>query len=70
MFKANLEDDLYRLTGKTIIGFVNVSTIHLSNDNKARLWHMRLGHMSARGLEMLRNYNFLNGEKINTLEFC
>jgi len=70
MLKAKLEDGLYTLAGSTIIGFVNASTVQLSNDDKAKLCHMRLGHMSAGGLEMLSNRNLLNGEKISTLEFC
>ena len=70
MLKAKLEDGLYTLAGSTIIGSVNASTVQLSNDDKEKLWHMRLGHMSARGLEMLSNRNLLNGEKIGTLEFC
>ena len=70
MVKAKLEDDLYTLAGFTIIGSVNASTMQLSNDDKAKLCHMRLGHMSARGLEMLSNRILLNDEKMSTLEFC
>ncbi|KAH0655577.1 hypothetical protein KY285_030459 [Solanum tuberosum] len=62
MLKAKMEDGLYTLAGSTIIG-------SLSNDDKGKLWHMRLGDMSARGVEMLSNRNLLNGEKISTLEF-
>ncbi|XP_075110563.1 putative mitochondrial protein AtMg00300 [Nicotiana tabacum] len=70
MLKGKLENGLYTLAGSTIVGSANASTVQLSNDDKARLWHMRLGHMSARGLEMLSNRNLLEGEKINTLDFC
>ncbi|KAH0678662.1 hypothetical protein KY284_019747 [Solanum tuberosum] len=70
MLKAKLEDGLYTLARSTIIGSVNASTKQLSNNDKAKIWHMRLGHMSARELEMLSNRNLLNGEKISTLEFC
>ncbi|KAH0672246.1 hypothetical protein KY284_023333 [Solanum tuberosum] len=69
MLKAKLEDGLYTLAGSTIIGSVNASTVQLSNDDNAKLWHVRLGHMSARGLEKSSNLNLLNGEKINTLKF-
>ncbi|KAH0705734.1 hypothetical protein KY285_010271 [Solanum tuberosum] len=58
------------LEGSTITGSVNASIVQLSNDYKVKSWYMRLGHMSARGLEMLSNRNLLNGEKISTLEFC
>ncbi|KAH0743103.1 hypothetical protein KY290_031096 [Solanum tuberosum] len=56
MLRSKMEDGLYTLAGSTIIGF-------------GKLWHRRLGDMSARGLEMLSNHNPLNGEKISTLEF-
>ena len=49
MLKAKLEDGLYTLAGSIIIVLVNVSTMQLSNDDKAKLWPMILGHMSARG---------------------
>uniref|UniRef100_A0A1S4A5X1 Uncharacterized mitochondrial protein AtMg00300-like n=1 Tax=Nicotiana tabacum TaxID=4097 RepID=A0A1S4A5X1_TOBAC len=70
MMKGKLQNGLYTLAGSTIVGSANASTVQLSNDDKARLWHMRLGHMSACGLEMLSNRNILEGEKINTLDFC
>ncbi|KAH0638081.1 hypothetical protein KY289_037996 [Solanum tuberosum] len=66
--EAKLEDGLYTLAGSTIIGSVNASTMQLSNDDKAKLWHMRVGHMSARGLEMLRNRNLLNVSRDVTLD--
>ena len=69
MLKDNMEDGLYTLVGRTIIGSVNASTVQLSNDDKAKLWHI-LVHMSARGLDILSNRNLLNNEKISTLEFC
>ncbi|KAH0656305.1 hypothetical protein KY285_031187 [Solanum tuberosum] len=43
MLKAKLEDGLYTLAGNTFIGSVNESIVQLSNDDKAKLWHMRLG---------------------------
>ena len=47
MFKAMQEDGLYKLAGSTIIASINASTMQLSNDDKAKLWHMILCHMSA-----------------------
>ena len=70
MLKAKMEDGLHTIAGSTIIGSVNASKVQLSNDDKAKLWHMRLSHMSARGLEMLSIHNLLNGKEIRTLEFC
>ena len=48
MLKTKLEDGLYKLTGSIIIGSVNTSTMQLYNDDKAKLWHMRLGHIRER----------------------
>lgn len=53
MLKAKLEDCLYTLAESIIVGSINASTVWLSNDDNAILWHMRLDHMSAWGLEML-----------------
>ena len=48
MLKDKLKDGLYTLAGNIIIGSVNTSTMQLYNDDKAKLWHMRLGHMRER----------------------
>ena len=47
MLKTKLDDGPYTLVRSTIIGSVNASTLQLSNDDKAKLWHMILCHMSA-----------------------
>ena len=47
MLKAKLEDGLYTLAGSTIIDSVNASIVQLSNYDKEKLCHKRLGHMSA-----------------------
>ncbi|XP_060194991.1 uncharacterized mitochondrial protein AtMg00300-like [Lycium barbarum] len=70
VLKSKLEDGLYTLAGSTIVGSANASAVQVSNDDKERLWNMRLSHMSACELEMLSNRNLLKDEKINTFEFC
>ena len=47
MLKDNMEDGLYTLVGRTIIGSVNASTVQLSNDDNEKLWHKKLGYMSV-----------------------
>ena len=47
VLNSKLEDGLYILEGSTIIGSVNASTVQLSNDDKVKLCHMGLGHMSV-----------------------
>lgn len=35
-----------------------------------QLWHMRLGHMSERGMQVLSKADLLCGHKVSGLEFC
>ncbi|TXG73199.1 hypothetical protein EZV62_001778 [Acer yangbiense] len=45
--------------------FVRASKI----SDKGIFWHMRLGHMSERGILELSKRNLLNGDQVNKLEF-
>jgi hypothetical protein len=38
--------------------------------DKTKLWHLRLGHVSEKGLVELEKQNLLNGDKLNKLELC
>ena len=38
--------------------------------NSTRLWHLRLCHMSQKGLEELRRQGVLRDPKLSELEFC
>lgn len=51
IMKGKLSDDLYCLVGNTIIETVSVVSSNDPDDDVTRLWHMRFGHMSERGLE-------------------
>ncbi|GJR57614.1 putative polyprotein [Tanacetum coccineum] len=46
---------LYTLQGETITGSTSVSCSEKSNSDLTMLWHMRLGHMSKKGMVILRN---------------
>ena len=43
--KCNKLNELYVLNGQTIVGEANVTE---NSEDKARLWHLRLGHMNER----------------------
>ncbi|KAJ4726034.1 Retrovirus-related Pol polyprotein from transposon TNT 1-94 [Melia azedarach] len=61
---------LYFLQGSTLSSSVAVASSEIDKDNMTKLWHMRLGHMSARGMQILSKWDLLCGHKIKDLEFC
>ena len=61
---------LYYLQGSTVTGSANVASSVVHQDDLTRLWHMRLGHMGERGLQILSKEDLLGGHKIKNLEFC
>ncbi|KAF3680130.1 hypothetical protein FXO38_02446 [Capsicum annuum] len=60
----------YVLQNTTVIGDITVSTSSLSESDIAKLWHIRLGHMSEKGMTELRRRGLLDGQSITKLEFC
>ena len=61
---------LYLLQGSTLSCFAAVASSVIHKDNMTKLWHLRLGHMSERGMQILSKEGLLGGYKINDLEFC
>ncbi|KAJ4721450.1 Retrovirus-related Pol polyprotein from transposon TNT 1-94 [Melia azedarach] len=61
---------LYFLQGSTLSSSVAVASSEIDKDNMTKLWHMRLGHMSARGMQILSKWDLLCGHKVKDLEFC
>ncbi|GAV78485.1 gag_pre-integrs domain-containing protein/UBN2_2 domain-containing protein, partial [Cephalotus follicularis] len=61
-------DSLYKLQGSTVIGSVAVSS-SVSDSNDTKLWHMRLGHMSKRGMNNLSKRCLLGGHSTGKLDF-
>ena len=59
---------IYMLIGKIVIG--KVAYADNQTVDKTRLWHMRLGHVSEKGLQELGKQNLLGGDKIDSLGFC
>ncbi|KAE8705298.1 Mitogen-activated protein kinase kinase kinase YODA [Hibiscus syriacus] len=59
--------NIYRLLGSTIEGGVHSVE---SCDDTTKLWHMRLAHLSERGMIKLHKRNLLHGIKSCKLDFC
>ncbi|KAE8674058.1 hypothetical protein F3Y22_tig00111769pilonHSYRG00329 [Hibiscus syriacus] len=59
--------NIYRLLGSTVAGGVHSVE---SCDNTTKLWHMRLAHLSERGMAELHKRNLLHGVKSCKLDFC
>ena len=62
------QGNLYILQGATMIG--NSSSVSQSEASNNPLWHMRLGHMSERGMEILCKRGLLGNLKMEALQFC
>ena len=61
---------LYRLQGSTIIGGAAVSFQSIDKQSYTILWHMRLDHISEKGISELHRRNLLKGLKTCSLNFC
>ncbi|KAE8689071.1 hypothetical protein F3Y22_tig00110944pilonHSYRG00042 [Hibiscus syriacus] len=59
--------NIYRLLGSTVAGGVHSVE---SCDDTTKLWHMRLAHLSERGMAELHKRNLLHGVKSCKLNFC
>ena len=65
--KGRLENGLYVLEGSTVLG--ESDTVQ-STSEETELWHMRLGHMSQRGIQELCKQGLISIKKIKELTFC
>ena len=70
MMKGKKENTLYILQGSTVIGDAAVSMSEDPDLDTTHLWHMRLGHISERGLHVLSKQGLLCGQKTGKLDFC
>jgi hypothetical protein len=59
--------NIYKLLRSTVVGGI---TFIESESDCTVLWHMRLGHMSERGMLELHKKNLLKGVKTCKLDFC
>ena len=60
--------NLYFLQGSTITGSASVASSDPTSD-VTKLWHIRLGHMSERGMNILSKRGLLCGQCTSSLEF-
>ncbi|KAG9454463.1 hypothetical protein H6P81_007367 [Aristolochia fimbriata] len=61
---------LYVLDGSTVIGSAVVASSSMTESDTIKLWHMRLSHMSERGLNLLSKRGLLWGESTGKMVFC
>lgn len=65
--KGSKMNGLYILDGSIVIG--NASVASVVPHNNSELWHLRLGHVSERGLVELAKQGLLGKDKLDKLEF-
>lgn len=71
VMKAKVYHGIARMTGAAVVNTVTASSSKESEmTTTARLWHMRLGHMSEKGMAILANRGLLGGMKNCKLQFC
>ncbi|KAK3001855.1 hypothetical protein RJ639_020260 [Escallonia herrerae] len=70
VMKGLKQNSLYLLHGSTIIGTAAAASSSDIDSDTTKLWHMRLGHMSERGMDVLSKQSLLGSKKIGKLNFC
>ena len=65
----NILTGCYILQGTVVTGSIVVSSSMAEND-ATKLWHMRLGHMSEKGLHLLSKQGYLGKHVIGKLDFA
>ncbi|KAH9658397.1 hypothetical protein KPL70_023479 [Citrus sinensis] len=67
IMKGIKQNGLYVMDGHTAVGEASVTDSKL---NRSMLWHLRMGHMSERGLRELQKQGVFGGDQIGALGFC
>ncbi|KAK3038286.1 hypothetical protein RJ639_029874 [Escallonia herrerae] len=58
VMKGLKQNSLYLLQGSTVIGAAAVASSSDIDSDTTKLWHMRLGHMSERGMDVLSKQGY------------
>ena len=66
--KWTRKNGVYVLDGEVVTGESSVSV--KTNADNTKLWHLRLGHISLKGLKELEKQGVLGADKIEELDFC
>ncbi|KAK3002024.1 hypothetical protein RJ639_021170 [Escallonia herrerae] len=70
VMKGLKQNSLYLLQGSTITGAAAIASSSDIDSNTTKVWHMHLGHMSERGMDVLSKQGLLGSKKIEKLDFC
>ena len=68
VMKGIRKNGVYIFDGEVISGEAGVSG--KSTEDKTKIWHLRLEHISAKGLKELEHQGMFGSNKIGKLEFC
>ncbi|KAK2968054.1 hypothetical protein RJ640_015236 [Escallonia rubra] len=66
VMKGLKQNSLYLLQGSTV---TRVAAVASSSDT-TKLWHMRLGHIRERGMDVLSKQSLLGSKETGKLDFC
>ncbi|KAK3010795.1 hypothetical protein RJ639_011899 [Escallonia herrerae] len=70
IMKGLKQNSLYLLQGSTVTEAAAAASSSDIDSDTTKLWHMRLGHMSERGIDVLGKQGLLGSKKIGKLDFC
>ncbi|KAK2976634.1 hypothetical protein RJ640_024168 [Escallonia rubra] len=70
VMKGLKQNSLYLLQGSTVTGTAAATSSSDIDSDTTKLWHIRLGHMSERGMDVLSKQGLLGSKKIEKLNFC
>lgn len=70
VMSARKSGDLYLLQGSTVTSTAAVATTSSSKLDRSKLWHMRLGHLSEKGMTILNKKGLIDVQNNAKLDFC